>query len=166
MKRTFNLLMLIAASLALNAQDFEVPKDYRLVDGEDYAPYEQDIIHCVDWLINTPLNEQTEKRADANKFLLQWLTGSPDVHIEIKPEIVTFLSTTPDLLMIFMGGWAKYSLKTKKFDDKINGTLKGIESVIEFYQKNRGFLKKDKHVEKYIKMQEKGKLTEYVEKNA
>lgn len=158
--------MLITASLVLNAQDFEVPKDYKLVEAEDYAPYEQDILDCVDWLMNTPLNKQTEKRINANKFLLQWLTGSPNVHIEIKPEIVTFISTTPDLIMIFMGGWAKYSLESRKFDDKINGTLKGIESVIEFYQKNREFLKKDKHVEKYIKMQEKGKLNEYIEKNA
>jgi len=35
------------------------------------------------------------------------------------------------------------------------GNLKGIESVIDFYQKNKTSLQKDKNVEKYIKM--KGK---------
>ncbi len=35
MKRTFTILMLITASLAIYAQEFEVPKDYKLVDAAE-----------------------------------------------------------------------------------------------------------------------------------
>jgi hypothetical protein len=94
------------------------------------------------------------------------LTGSPNVSIDIKPEIVTFVGDTPELLLIFMGGWAKYSLESKDFKNKIGGSTAGIEAVIEFYTKNKDLLSKDKNIEKYIKMKDKGTLKDYIEKNA
>jgi len=116
--------------------------------------------------MQTPIHGQTAKRKDANTFLLKWLSGSPNVHIEIKQEIVTFMGTSPDLLMVFMGGWAKYSLESKDFDNKIKGSKAGIEAVIDFYNANREFMTKDKNVEKYVKMKNKGTLDGYIEKNA
>jgi hypothetical protein len=166
MKTITSILVLMSISLGLFSQEFNIPKDYQLVNVEDYAPYEQDVVNCIDWLVKTPLNEQSDKRNEANTFLLKWLSGSPNVHIESKQEIVSFMSSSPDLLMIIMGGWAKYSLESKDFDNKVNGSIAGIEAVIEFYKANREFLSKDKNVEKYIKMKNKGKLEEYIEKNA
>ncbi len=166
MKTITLTLILTIISVGLFSQDFEVPKNYKLDKAEDYAPYEQDVVKCFDWLMKTLVNEQTAKRKEANAFLLKWLSGSPNVSIKIKQEIVTFIGTSPDLLMIFMGGWAKYSLESKDFKNKIAGSMAGIESVIEFYTKNKDFLTKDKNVEKYIKMKEKGTLKAYIEKNA
>jgi hypothetical protein len=166
MKSITLTLVLALFSIGLFSQEFEVPKNYKLDKAEDYALYEQDIIKCVDWLMKTPLNEQKAKRKEANAFLLKWLTGSPNVTIEIKPEIVTFMGTSPDLLILFMGGWAKYALESKDFKNKIAGSMAGIEAVIEFYTKNKAFLKKDKNVEKYAKMKNKGTLKAYIEKKA
>lgn len=166
MKSTISTLILTIISIGLFSQDFEVPKNYKLDKAEDYAPYERDVVKCFDWLMKTSLNEQTAKRKEANTFLLKWLSGSPNVSIEIKQEIVTFMGTSPDLLMIFMGGWAKYSLESKDFKNKIAGSMARIESVIEFYTKNKNFMTKDKNVEKYIKMKDKGTLKAYIEKNA
>ena len=166
MKTIISILILMTISLGLFAQDFSIPKDYKLDKAEDYASYEQDVIKCFDWLMQTPIHGQTAKRKDANTFLLKWLSGSPNVHIEIKQEIVTFMGTSPDLLMVFMGGWAKYSLESKDFDNKIKGSKAGIEAVIDFYNANREFMTKDKNVEKYVKMKNKGTLDGYIEKNA
>ncbi|MDH5597732.1 MAG: hypothetical protein OEY34_01330 [Cyclobacteriaceae bacterium] len=164
--KTFRLtLVLTLLSFSAFAQDFEVPKNYKLQNVKDYDIYEKEVIKCVNWLSNTPINEQKDKRKEANAFLIQWIFGSSKIHIEIKQEIVTF-SDSPDLLMIFMGGWTKYSLETKNFDDKIKGTMAGIELVIDLYTKNKGLISKNKGAEKYIKMKEKGTLLEYVEKNA
>jgi hypothetical protein len=165
--RTFTLTFILALiSTGLFSQGFEVPKNYKLDNAKDYAQYQDDVVKCFDWLMKTPLNEQTEKRGEANAFLLKWLSGSPDLSIDIKPDIVTFMGTSPDLLMIFMGGWAKYSLESKDFSNKIAGSKAGIEAVIEFYTKNRDLMSKDKNVEKYIKMKDKGTLKAYIEKNA
>lgn len=166
MKKFTLTLILATISFGLFAQDFEVPNNYKLDKAEDYDLYEKDIIKCVDWLVETPINEQATKRKEANSFLIDWVNGSPKVSIDIKPEIVTFMKSSPSLLIIFLGGWAKYSIESKDYKNKVAGSMAGIEAVIEFYTKNKDYIKKDKNVEKYIKMKNKGKLEAYIQKNA
>ncbi len=165
MKTLTLALILTIFSVGLFSQDFNVPENYRLEAKEDFALYEQDVIKCVDWLLNTPIRDQSEKRKEANIFLLEWLTGSPYVRVELKKGIVTFSRTTPSLTLIFMGGWAKQALETRDFENKVASNLAGIESVIEFYTKNRKTLSRDRNVEKYIKMKEKGTLLDFIEQN-
>ncbi len=165
MKKLFLTLFILGTFHGLFSQTFEVPKNFNPKTAEDYAPFEADVIKGVDWIMSMPYVLEKQKRDQVNAFLLKWITGSPNVHIDIKPEIVTFLGGTPDLLMIFMGGWTKYSLETGKLDDKEGGSLDGINAVIDFYNTNKQSLPKDKNVEKYIKMKEKGELEDYVKNN-
>ena len=164
MKKYILLLSAILVSSIAFAQEFQVPENYAFETAEDYKPYEKDVVACVDWLIETPMYQNPSKRKEASAFLLKWLMGSPYVHIEINPEIVNFAGSSPELLLAFMGGWAKYAIETEQFDDKVGGNLAGLESVIEFYETNKGVLPKDKNVEKYVKMKKKGSLRQYVEK--
>ena len=166
MKKTFSILIFSFLALSLVAQEFEVPKNYILKQKEDFSKYESEVLKGIDWLIQTPLNTQPEKRKEINTFVMTWLTGSPNVTIEIKPEIVSFIEPNADLIMIFMCGWTKYSLETKDYSNRIKESQKGVEAVIEFYIKNKENLKKDKNVEKYIKLKEEGKLEDYISKNA
>lgn len=166
MKKLLLLLLIGCFTNILLAQDFEVPENYKLNKAEDYAKYEQDVIKCVDWLQKTPLATQPEKRKNANKFLLAWVMGSPNVHLVISDKIVTFMEPNADLLLVFMGGWTKYALETKAFDDKVGGNLAGVEAVIDFYTRNQKMLLKDKNVEKYIEMKNKGTLKKYIAKKA
>jgi hypothetical protein len=166
MKRLLGILTFSILALNLMAQEFTVPKNYAFSKNEDYTTYEGDVLKGIDWLLNTPINTQAEKRKEVNTFLLAWLTGSPSVSVDIKPEIVNFMKPNSDLLIVFMCGWTRYSIETKDSSNKIKGNQKGIEAVIEFYIKNKEYLKKDKHVEQYIKMKEEGKLEEYISKNA
>lgn len=165
MKKLCNILMFSILTINLLAQEFEVPKNYVLKQKEDYPKYESEVLKGIDWLLQTPINSQPEKRKEINAFIVVWLTGSPDVSLEINSKIVNFMNPNPELLIIFMCGWTKYALETND-NNKITGNLKGIEAVIEFYLKNRENLKKDKKVEHYIKLKEKGELGKFITKNA
>ena len=162
---TFTILLTLL-SFGIFAQDYVVPKNYKLEKVEDYALYEKDVVATYEWLMNTTIQEQAQKRKEANAFLITYLTGSPDIQLEIKLEIITFMDKNPDLLIIYMGGWAVKSIETRDYSNKIEGTKAGIEAVIEFYTKNKAFMQKDKNVEKYIKMKEKGTLDDFIQKNA
>jgi len=166
MKKLCSILIFSILAFNLVAQEFEVPKNYVIKQKEDFSKYEGEVLKGIDWLTQTPLNTQPEKRKEINAFVMIWLTGSPDVSIDIKPEIVNFMKPNADLLIIFMCGWTKYSLETKDYNNKIKGNQKGVETVIEFYMKNKENMKKDKNVEKYIKLKEEGKLEDYISKNA
>lgn len=160
----FLLLFFALAAFPLFAQDFSVPEGYRLEKADDYSGYEQDVIDCVEWMLRTPLNEEVAKRKEAEKFLFKWISGSPTVSVDINPSILTFMESSPSLLIIFLGGWTKYALETGEYNNKVGGNLAGLEAVIGFYEGNRHYMEKDKNVEKYIKLKAKGRLREQVEK--
>lgn len=166
MKKTLLLLLLVLGISGLRAQEYQIPRNYQLNKAEDYAQYEQDVIKTFDWLMETPVNNQTDKRKEACTFLIKWVSGCPNITVEIKTEVVNFIETNPEQLIIFMGGWCKKALETKDYKNKEMGNLAGIESVIAYYSKNKDLLKKDKNVEKYIKMKEKGTLEDYIKKNS
>lgn len=166
MKKLSALILFSLVTIGLFAQDFEVPRNYEFSKKEDYARYEGDILNCIDWLLNTPVKENPAKRKEGNAFLIQWLTGTPAVSVEINPGIVSFMEPNAELLIVFMAGWTKFTLQTGEKGNKVKGNMNGLEAVMDFYTKNRENLKKDKNVEKYIKMKEQGKLEEYVRKNS
>ncbi|PWJ44740.1 hypothetical protein [Sediminitomix flava] len=161
MKKIILTLSLSLISFLSIAQDFVVPK-YEFKSVADYSKYEKEIVACIDWLFETPIIIDKYKRKAANKFLFQWLSGSPDVHIEINPSVITFIETSPDLLLIFMGGWAKYAIEAEGAENKLEGQKAGINAVIDFYTKNESVIKQDKNVKKLIKLKKKGKLDEFL----
>jgi len=164
MKHLFTISILLIISLCLSAQDFEVPQNYVLNEKEDYSKYEPYVLEGIDWLLNTPINVEPDKREEVNTFLMKWMIGSPTVTIVVKQEIVSFLPNA-DLLMVFLCGWTKYAIENEDYKNEVMGNQKGIEAVIDFYISNKEYLKKDKNVEKYIKLQRKGKLEAFIKEN-
>src|ERR1700693_2154940 len=107
MKKVFFLTITCFLAVATNtfAQTYEVPKDYVLKAKEDYAKYEQDVINTIDWLEQTPWNEQPEKRDEAKAFYLKWIEGSPTVSVEINSEIAKLSKNNPELFGSYMYGY-------------------------------------------------------------
>jgi len=64
--------------------------------------------------------------------------------------------------MIFIAGWAKYALETKDYDNEVEGSIAGLKSVVAYYSKNRNALGKIKFIEKFVKLDNKSKLEDYV----
>lgn len=166
MKKLFFVSLLAVFAIQGHAQDFEVPKNYSFKTQADYDSYEAEVLKGIEWLLNTPIKTQPQKRIEANAFILQWLTGTKTVSITIKSEIVTFMEPNNDLLMIFMCGWARHVLQTGDNKNNLAGNLKGVEAVMDFYTKNKDDLRKDKNVEKYLKMKNEGTLEAYIARNA
>jgi hypothetical protein len=165
MKRILLALMISASSISVFAQDNGVPAEYTLGQAADYAKYERNVLQCIDWLMATPYLSQPEQDNKASAFLVTWISGSPEITVELNSKIANFIEVNPNLMLVFMAGWTKYALQSRKFDDKLNGTLKGIESVIAYYQKNKDRLQKDRHVDDYIEMQKKNTLVAYIKTN-
>lgn len=86
--------------------------------------------------------------------------GSPEVSIVLTEHVI--FKNPPDLLTIFMCGWAAEHIKTKKYEDKTSGFTAGINAVIKYYERNKDNIPKDKSVKKFIKAKRKGKLADYI----
>lgn len=164
MKKIFLILLFSFISVGVFSQEFEVPKNFEPKLKEDYAPVESQILEAISWCLNTPLNEQEEKRKEVYTFFMKWMTGTPNVSININLDKVHVSKSNPDLLLLFIMGWAKYSLENDYSKDEIKGNEAGIIATAKFYEANKKYLKKDKEVESYSKLINKGKLEEELQK--
>lgn len=86
------------------SQEFKVPTDIKLEQAEDYKNYESDILKCINWLENTPLNQDEQKRTNANAFLMLWITGAPNVSVTMQAFQIDLTEKNPALLINFIGG--------------------------------------------------------------
>ena len=161
-KAIFVVLSLLFFVTTISAQDYT--KGYKFDNKEDYASYEPQVKETINWILQTPLGKDGSKRKDANAFLIAWLTGSPTVSVDVNTDFITFFKANPELLVIYIAGWTKYSLDNGYSKDKLQGYKAGIETSVEFYKKNKSYLKKDKEVEKFDKLIEKGKLEDEIKK--
>jgi len=138
-------------------------EEYKMESPEDYAKYEQDVVNAFNWLMETPLGTEPEKRRSLTAFILKWAISTPSVSIELSDKTSDYPDCL-DCLGIFLGGWSAYSIETDNYD-KEAAKLAAVEGVIDFYTKNRSKLKKTKLIEKFIKLKRKGKLKQYLKKS-
>lgn len=168
---------LFMGCVGLSAQTFEVPENYHLNVKTDYTFYEPDVVKCVDWLINTRIDQETEKRQAASSFLLQWCMGTPTINVVIDENVVSPITDkqVPDYVLLFMGGWAKDAIESdarhttiasskESKDEMLAGNVAGLEAVLAFYETNKGLVPANENIEKLLKLQQKGRLEKYVKK--
>lgn len=163
MKYFFNFLLIVCIcsnSSYVSAQSFEIPVNPTLETQEDYKKYEPVVLQSIDWYHNTPTDEMEDERTLVSRFIIQWITGSPSVTIEINTDFV--VADSPEYLMAYMNGWIKYSLENNYSSNQTEATLAGLEMSIEFYLRNKKILGKNKAMEKFVKKQKKGKLKKFV----
>jgi len=160
-KRIFASLILLVFMIPAQAQEFVVPSNVEMEEAEDYARYEEHIIDCIDWLSSNGPETEPVKRKRAMAFLMMWLTGTPAVSMELHADMMEYADKNPGLLMIFMGGWAKYALESDD-DDQVAGNVAGLEAVIAYYEEFGDDLKRDRSLKKLAKLKEKGELEDFV----
>jgi hypothetical protein len=163
MKRLQILLTLLGSLFLFGqvyGQRFELPANYSFQTKEDYAKYEQDVIKAVNWLETTPLNQEDTKRKQVNIFLFRYIEGSPTVSIELQGYVTEFSKKNPDLLIAFLGGWAKYKLENPTISDKVKLNTEGVRTVLRIYK--LGGASKDKNLEKMAKFTSEQELENWV----
>lgn len=161
MKSKIILLWFLCLSVGITAQEFQIPANVTFDSEADYAKYEQDVLKAIEWSISTPVSEQQTKRKAVNAFLMQWMTGSPTVTLEISQAIVPYMDC-PDCLMAFLNGWTKYSLENDYSKDRLASVMAGTNHTIDFYERNKKDLGRNNEIEKLIRKKKKGELESYI----
>lgn len=160
MKSLFTCILSLSLTATVVAQDVSLPKDIKLEQAADYKQTEALVIKAIDWLANTPINEDADKRKELSAFLMKWVNGSPTVSIALVPDVAPLDSK--DCLLAFMAGWTKYSLQNNYAKDNVACAVAAAEHTINFYNKNKATLGNSKTVELLIKKQKSNKLNKYI----
>lgn len=166
-KKTFLLCLVVGLTgmATLQAQTtFEVTQKVELKTQEDYPKYEAAVIEAAKWLEETDLDKELTKRQQVNAFVLQWVSGSPTITVEINPQIAKIYGKNVQLLGIYLASYTKYYLENKGTADKFSAIKAGIISMMNVYKKGID-IKKSKEMEKLIKLTNNNKLDDYIKEN-
>lgn len=150
MKKLILSFILIIPAVCLQAQtEFNVPENYAFVSAEDYPPYETDIINASKWLDETPLENETEKRKEVEKFVLTWVMGTKSVTMSLYKKMFDYTEKN-NLLVTFMAGYSRYVLEHKDSPDEIKALSAALTSIMNVYEISTK-KKKEPLIEKLIK---------------
>lgn len=153
---------LLLADRSSFAQTFEVPKQVKLEQKEDYKKYEQDVVQAADWLVATDLDMETVKRRQISAFLIKWLSGTPDITIDIHPGISNLYGDNTELMLIYMATYGKYYIQHK--DAQQPDAIKAaVEAMITVYKKGNR-IEANPEMDKLIAM-DAAKKDQYIRKN-
>jgi hypothetical protein len=155
---TFALLLGITAF----AQDR--PQFPELKVKEDYAKAEPMFQQSTAWITETDLDKQQDQRLLSNAFIMQWISGSPTVSVQMGDHLIKALDKNPQLLMIYMANYATFCISNKVSDDKAAAAKAGLQAAIKVYQKGLAIVK-NKALEKVIAANDDNKLDDYIDKN-
>jgi hypothetical protein len=166
MKKTgivlLSLFIGLTSFIKVNAQkEFEVPQSVELKTKDDYAKYETAIIEAAKWLEETDLNKEADKRQQVNSFIIQWISGSPTVSVDITEQLAKVYGKNVQLLALYLASYSKEYLENKNTATKFSATKAGLISMMNVYKKGIE-ISKSKEMDKLIKMTSDNKLDEYI----
>jgi len=128
-----NMKGLIAATLvvivpaSLHAQEPLIPQNFLQTAPEAYYHYEPNVLECVEWLTETPLEADSFDRRTIGKFIDTWLRETPSIRISLDPTLTAFLDDAKyfeEQMTVYTGGYAAGLLELKSE----NGTLGKISA--------------------------------------
>ena len=110
----------------------------------DYVKYNSEIINCANWLKETDLNRELDKRRVLNKLTLKWLLGdNPNIKfkLSVNSNVLEMMSENPQLLSLYFALVGKYILDNPTNLNNFNATKAGLIGCVEVYQKNIGIIR-------------------------
>ncbi|MCQ2285029.1 MAG: hypothetical protein MJZ57_09025 [Bacteroidales bacterium] len=158
MKKLVCVFLLLVGATFAYSQKFVVPEIKEGIEKSEYVNYEKDFLSCQNWLENN--GPTASLRKDVNSYVLWWVSGTPDIKMEVNSDILNF--NDGNLMLLFLGGWAKQTIENKYDLSLVDGNLAGLRTVINYYNKYQKVLGKNKEIEKLVQMESKGTLEEFV----
>lgn len=160
------IFLFLTTSLFSQTIDWEKLSTTKLEVAEDYKNIQPEILQLIDWMGNHSLDHP--QRTAANAHFVKWISGSPNVTIELDPFILNYSKKNTDFMILFMAGWSKFVLEnSENKTDKKGGNLAGINYFLDFYKKGKKFgVKKDRKVAKLLKKRDAGNLEKFIEKKS
>ncbi|MBB4801865.1 hypothetical protein HNP37_001926 [Flavobacterium nitrogenifigens] len=157
------VIALFTGFCATSQTKFDLPQDIKLKTESDYVKYENDIVSATKWLEETDLDKETDKRKQIDAFVINWVSGTPTITVEMNSSIMKLYGKNNELLVLYMGSYSSYFIENKNAD-KTSAIKAGLVSMINVYKKGIS-IKKNKEMEKVIEALDQNKLDEYITKN-
>lgn len=153
--------------------DFEIPQAKKYQNNEDCIADNGIALKSAKYLLSTELPTDAFYAKKAGDFILLWTFSTPEFSVLFADELNFGLFATCGndnekkklLGETYLSAFSIYRMETKKvYDFTFDAHHFAMESTLAFYKKNIEYFGKCKALDKLLKLQEKGKLKDELEK--
>lgn len=153
--------------------DFEIPQAKKYQNNEDCIADNGIALKSAKYLLSTELPTDAFYAKKAGDFVLLWTLSTPEFAVLFADELNFGLFATCGndsekkklLGEAYLSAFSIYRMETKKvYDFTFDAHHFAMESTLAFYKKNIEYFGKCKALDKLLKLQEKGKLKDELEK--
>ena len=152
-------LLVSTASLAQTTPS-PVPAGYTFQAQPDHDRYVPQVLATINWLETSTLPTDDAQRRAANQFLIQWISGTSTVSVQLQEYVTDLSNKDGDLLMAFMGGWTRYALQNAGTKDQLLLNTAGVKDMLTTYQAKGG--KGSKKLNDLAALDAKGQLPTWI----
>lgn len=142
----------------------DLPEPIKFKSKESCREHNADALKCIEYYLTHKLS--APQIDQAAQYIINWSEASEDVNIIVGEELAS-LMTTKNSMAYFVAYLASYSYyclteNTKELDEK--RFMDAIDILLQFYEPNSELTGKVELLEKYLKLQKKGKLEKELSK--
>lgn len=144
--------LISAQSLLL--QTIYSPQCFNPLEGEEAL-----ICASADWLHAHPLRENTGNWSLVSNYFVKWFENRASFPIALDPTLRTLTDRNPELVLVFMAGYASYMIQhPAQHGDSVAGSFAGLQLLIETYQNNKAYYRRDRKIEQLAEQLDKNQL--------
>ena len=145
------------------SQDFTSLSDIPLKTEPEYKEAEKQVNECAEYILDSPFDQENKNLAEAGRFLLRWMGGTPDYKFNIDSQAARLIEGNEMLLSIYLAGMTKFVLENPdKADNQQKMKEYAVKSLLEYCENPENRIKPKGELKKLIKANQKGKLDEYL----
>ncbi|HKC69268.1 MAG TPA: hypothetical protein VKG26_13615 [Bacteroidia bacterium] len=159
MKNIFILLISLTFATVVNAQqDNKCNADY-LHTAADVKDADPCVLTASNYILSTPLNENTKLNTQYITFILAWMTKTPDYTFTLNSKMVELSKGDENVLLlsVYMAALAKAGVTLKKDFD-----AEAIKLVVEYVSNPAYKVKQTSKVKKLIDSYKNNKIEKYI----
>lgn len=158
--RCIVLLGLLFCPMVMTAQcnGPSIPRELKLESADEYRQSDALAVDCMEWLLAKESILCPVKRQELDAFVMVWVSGHPDLVLEVEPSYLPFLDPFPELLFPSIYAMALHRLEFPQ-SQGLDLHVAAIERMLDLYGKLKPYRKSEsfKHLRK---ARRKGKLKE------
>ena len=157
MKKLLVFFLLIISASTCFAQNLPKFEQYKFNKDSDYKLADSAVLQTANFLLSTPIDQNSPTRIKAGQFVMRWMEGTPDYTFSLEQNAIKYLSGNVDLMLLYMTSMAKYALETKSTDVKVI-TINGVKTLLAYVNSPTSGVKKDKNLKKLSDANNRGNL--------
>lgn len=149
----------VIEKLSMEAQCGYIPENREIQTAEQAHDSMEDALMCSRYLLTHYMN--TQEWHDAAKYILAWLTVSPDVSLFVSDAEEEWIKDKVGAMYLsaYMAGWIQYAIQEKDTEQSLAAYSSAVIDMLNFYSANQhlsGDVKVfDEYIDTYNKNEEK-----------